>query len=74
MREPSEWQFVEPRHSRYKGRDFYGEHADEMAELNYLRDWKRWAEWRIKQQHGALVEALESAGYRVSANMPKDLP
>lgn len=46
--QPEEPQYVGWRHARYRGRDFYGEHAHDMAELNYLRDWKRWAEEKLK--------------------------
>lgn len=44
---PNDWESLGPRHARYKARDFYGEHAADMAELNYLRDWKRWAEQQL---------------------------
>lgn len=60
---PQEWEFVALGHSRYKGRDFYGEHADDMAELNYLRDWKRWAERELRGLEGfarSVNEALNS--------------
>jgi predicted alpha/beta hydrolase len=48
LKKPDEYEYVGVHHARYKGRDFYGEHADDMAELRYLRDWKRWAEQELK--------------------------
>jgi hypothetical protein len=50
-------------HARFRGRDFYGEHAETLAELNYLREWKRWAEEKIKGFEGfarSVNEALNS--------------
>jgi hypothetical protein len=46
--EPQPDEFVAPNHHRYQGRDFYGEHAQELAEVHYLRDWKRWAEQHLR--------------------------
>jgi hypothetical protein len=48
LAKPPEHEHIAWQHSRYKGRDFYGEHADDLAELNYLRDWKRWAEQELR--------------------------
>ncbi|MFL6600756.1 MAG: hypothetical protein ACJ8R9_05440 [Steroidobacteraceae bacterium] len=45
---PQPDEFVAPNHHRYQGRDFYGEHAQELAEVHYLRDWKRWAEPQLR--------------------------
>lgn len=48
LKEPEPEAFIGTGHSRYKGRDFYGDHADTMAELYYLRDWKLWVEQRFR--------------------------
>jgi predicted alpha/beta hydrolase len=48
IEEPVEWMTFNAQHSRYQGRDFYGERADDLAELHYLRDWQRWARREIK--------------------------
>jgi len=42
-----EYEVIGVNHARYKGRDFYGEHAADLAELHQLRDWKSWAEKEI---------------------------
>jgi hypothetical protein len=53
-KEPQPPEYVSLGHVRYNGRDFYGTgagcngHADERAELTYLRDWKVWAEKQFK--------------------------
>lgn len=46
--EPKEWNYVQLGESEYNGRHFYGEHHDDMAELHYLRDWKRWADEQLQ--------------------------
>jgi hypothetical protein len=48
LKEPQPEESVGYMHCRYKGPDFYGEHAHDIAELNYLRDWKRWAEQELR--------------------------
>lgn len=48
LKVPPEPEVVGWQHSRYNGREFYGQHADERAELTYLRDWKRWAEQELR--------------------------
>ena len=45
--EPTPDRNVERGVAEYQGRRFYGEHADDLAELNYLRAWKRWAESQL---------------------------
>lgn len=63
IKKPAEWECLGVNHSRYNGRDFYGEHADDMAELNYMRDWKRWAEQELRSLEGfyrGVNEALNS--------------
>jgi hypothetical protein len=58
--------------ARYNGRDFYGERASEMAELSYLRDWKRWAEQEIPCLMGNDPAAvLAQAASTVSAVLDK---
>lgn len=49
MSEPKVWETLGLQHSRYNRRDFFGEHADDMAELHYLRDWKRWADPEVRR-------------------------
>lgn len=56
MNEPKPDEYIGVNHARYNGRDFYGEHAYDLAELNYLRDWKRWA------ISVAMLAALKSVG------------
>lgn len=48
-KEPQPDEFIALNHHRYKGREFYGEHAQELAEVHYLRDWRRWAEQRLPE-------------------------
>lgn len=48
LKEPQPEEYVAPMHHRYNGRDFYGEHAQELAEVHYLRDWKLWAEQELR--------------------------
>ncbi len=47
-REPTDYEVIGMRHARYRGRDYYGEHAADMAELAQLRDWKLWALRRLQ--------------------------
>jgi hypothetical protein len=42
------WVTVGVNHSTYNGRNFYGEHADDMAELHWRRDWMAWAEQELR--------------------------
>jgi hypothetical protein len=47
----------------YNGRGFYGDHASDRAELTYLRDWKAWAERRLRGLNAladSVTEALNS--------------
>ena len=63
LTKPPEDEHIGWRHARFKGRDFYGEHADDMAELNYLREWKRWAEQELRSLEGfsrSVNEALNT--------------
>lgn len=63
LTKPPEYEYVGVHHARFRGRDFYGEHADDMAELNYLREWKRWAEQELRSLEGfarSVNEALNS--------------
>lgn len=52
--EPQPPKFISLGESEYNGRKFYGTgigcngHADQRAELNYLRDWQAWALRRLK--------------------------
>ena len=48
LAKPVEPDYVGLQHARYNGRDFYGEHAHDRAELTYLRDWKHWAEQELR--------------------------
>lgn len=48
LKEPEPEKFVAIGHAKYRGRNFYGDHADAMAELHYLQDWKLWAEQRLR--------------------------
>ncbi len=49
-KKPEPQQFVKAFHSRYNGRDYYGQDADDKAELAYRRDLCAWYE---KQLAGA---------------------
>lgn len=63
LKKPPETEVLGWQHCRYNGRDFYGEHADERAELTYLRDWKRWAEQELRSLEAfyrGVNEALNS--------------
>lgn len=63
LTEPQPEEYVGLRHHRYNGRDFYGEHAQELAEVHYLRDWKRWAEQQMRADAAfarSVNEALNS--------------
>jgi len=44
---PEPPQFVGVHHERYNGRDFYGTHASERAELTYLRELCAWQARRL---------------------------
>jgi len=39
---PAQYETLGLTHERYNSRDFYGEHAADLAELAYLRDYRRW--------------------------------
>lgn len=58
--EPQPETFVRLGHHMYNGRNYYGDHASELAELAYLRDWKVWAEQHIKtiRAFGKMVNEL----------------
>ena len=63
LKKPTEYEAVGYNHARYNGRDFYGDRADDMAELNYLRDSKRWAEQELRSLEAfsrSVNEALNS--------------
>lgn len=63
LKKPPEYEYVGVSHARYKGRDFYGDRADDIAELHYLRDWKAWAEQELKSleaSYRSVSEALNS--------------
>ena len=57
---PTMYEYIDMNHARYKGRDFYGAHADDLAELNYLRDWKAWAEQTMNGGHVSVGELNEA--------------
>lgn len=52
--EPQEPETISFGHCRYNGRDYYGTgygsngDAASRSELDYLRDWKRWAEQELR--------------------------
>jgi hypothetical protein len=58
--EPKPQEYVGVHHARYNGRDFYGERADDIAELHYLRDWKHWALRRLRGLE-ALADSVNEA-------------
>ena len=63
LKEPKAWECLGLGHSRYSGRDFYGDFADDNAELHYLRDWKLWAESQLRGYRSweqSVNEALNS--------------
>jgi hypothetical protein len=50
-------------HERYKGRDFFGDHAHDLSELAYLRDLCRWQARRLRGYESwerSVNEALNS--------------
>jgi hypothetical protein len=62
---PNTYEVIGITHARYAGRDFYGEHASDMAELAWLRDWKRWGETeflRLMRNHSVDIAAELTPG------------
>ncbi len=61
--EPKQWTTLGVHHSEYNGRQFYGQNADDNAELHYLRDYKQWAERQLCSLHAferSVNEALNT--------------
>lgn len=52
LTKPVEYEVLEIGHSRWNSRNYYGDHAADLAELSYLRAYRAWADQELKSLNG----------------------